>query len=145
MKTYKDMICFNSTAEMEFVNITNAVQKIIDSSGVREGVVTIFAQHTTMGVVINHDEPMLLQDFMRVLYRLAPQDERYSHDMFELRRGSRGDGRSNGNSHCKALLVGNNVTVPISEGHMMLSNIQSIFAVEFDGARKRDVVVVVNG
>lgn len=145
MKTHKDKIQFSSTAEVEFINITDAVQKIIDASGVREGMVTVFAQHTTMGLVINHDEPMLLQDFMRVLYRLAPQDERYSHDMFELRKNNKSDGRSNGHSHCKSMLIGSHVSVPVENGHMMLSSIQSILAVEFDGARKRDVIVIVNG
>ena len=145
MKMHKEKIYFNSTSEVEFVNLTDAVQKVIDVSGVREGIVSVFAQHTTLGVVINHDEPMLLQDFMRVLYRLAPQDERYSHDMFELRKGSKSDGRSNGHSHCKAMLVGTHVSVPIENGVLMLSDIQSILSVEFDGARKRDVIVIVNG
>ena len=142
---HKEKIYFNSTSEVEFVNLTDAVQKVIDASGVREGIVSVFAQHTTLGVVINHDEPMLLQDFMRVLYRLAPQDERYSHDMFELRKGSKSDGRSNGHSHCKAMLVGTHVSVPIENGMLMLSDIQCILAVEFDGARKRDMIVIVNG
>jgi secondary thiamine-phosphate synthase enzyme len=141
MKTYKEKIKFKSTAQMEFIDITDDVQKVIDNSGIRDGRVCVFLQHTTMGVMINHNEPMLLQDFMRVLYRLAPSDERYSHDIFELKNGNKSDGRSNGHSHCKAMLVGTDVAIPIENGIMMLSNIQSILAVEFDGSRERDVIV----
>jgi len=145
MKTYKEQIAFKSTAQVEFIDITDDVQKVIDNSGIRDGHVCVFLQHTTMGVMINHNEPMLLQDFMRVLYRLAPSDERYSHDLFELKRDSKSDGRSNGHSHCKAMLVGTSVVVPIENGVMMLSDLQSILATEFDGSRERDVIVRVSG
>jgi secondary thiamine-phosphate synthase enzyme len=141
MKTYKEKIKFKSTAQIEFIDITDDVQKVIDNSGIRDGRVCVFLQHTTMGIMINHNEPMLLQDFMRVLYRLAPSDERYSHDIFELKNGNKSDGRSNGHSHCKAMLVGTDIAVPIENGIMMLSELQSILAIEFDGSRERDVIV----
>lgn len=145
MKTHKEKISFSSSSEIEFIDITEMVQGVVEASSIRDGMVTVFAQHTTMGVVINHNEPMLLQDFMRVLYRFAPQDERYSHDMFELRRNNKADGRSNGHSHCKAMLVGTHVAVPIEGGKLMLSAIQSILAIDFDGARDRNALVIVNG
>ena len=145
MKIHKEKITFKSAAQIEFIDITDDVQKVIDNSGIRDGRVCVFLQHTTMGVMINHNEPMLLQDFMRVLYRLAPSDERYSHDIFELKKGSKSDGRSNGHSHCKAMLVGVDVNIPIENGIMMLSDLQSILAVELDGARERDAIVRVTG
>ncbi|MFA5986176.1 MAG: secondary thiamine-phosphate synthase enzyme YjbQ [Parcubacteria group bacterium] len=145
MKIYKEKISFKSSAEVEFIDITDAVQRVVDASGVREGHVSVFVQHTTMGIVINHNEPMLLQDFMRVLYRIAPQDDRYSHDMFELRKNNKTDGRSNGHSHCKAMMIGSHVSVPLENGKMMLAHIQSILAVDFDGARNRDAIVTVSG
>ncbi len=145
MKIYKERIDLESKTQIQFMDITNQVQEIIDRSGVREGQVTIYAPHTTMGVAINHNEAMLLQDFMRIFYKLVPVDDQYSHDLFELRRGSDADGRSNGHSHCKAFLLGSSETVPIERGKMMLSEIQNIFAVEFDGSRKRDVIVSIMG
>lgn len=145
MKIHKQKIELESKNQIEFFNITERVQEAIDASGVREGNVVVFAPHTTMGVTINHDEPMLIQDFMRVLYKLAPMDDRYSHDLFELRRTSKSDGRSNGHSHCKSFLIGVSQSVPIEKGKIILTGKQSIFAVEFDGARKRDVVVQVMG
>ena len=145
MQIYKEKVSFKSTAQVEFIDITSDVQEVIDKSGIRNGVVHVFVQHTTMGMMINHNEPMLLQDFMRILYHAAPLDERYSHDLFELKKGTKSDGRSNGHSHCKAMLTGTSVAVPIESGAMMLSDIQSVFAVEFDGSRDRDVIVCVNG
>ena len=89
------------------------MQEIVDKSGIREGSVVVYVPHTTMAVVVNHNEPMLMQDFMRVLYRLVPMDDRYSHDLFELKKGNKSDGRSNGHSHCKSLLLGTSQTIPL--------------------------------
>ena len=99
IKIHKQKIDLESKNQIEFFDITENVQEIINVSGVREGSALVFTPHTTMGVVINHNEPMLMQDFMRVLYKLAPMDDRYSHDLFELRKTSKSDGRSNGHSH----------------------------------------------
>ncbi len=145
MKIYKERIDLESKTQIQFMDITDAVGDVIERSGVREGQVTVYAPHTTMGVAINHNESMLLQDFMRIFYKLVPVDDQYTHDLFELRREAGSDGRSNGHSHCKAMLLGNSETIPIERGKMMLSNIQNIFAVEFDGSRKRDIIVSVMG
>jgi secondary thiamine-phosphate synthase enzyme len=145
IKIHKQKINLESKNQIEFFDITEEVQEVVNASGVREGTVVVFAPHTTMGVIINHNEPMLIQDFMRVLYKFAPMDDRYSHDLFELRRTSKSDGRSNGHSHCKSLLVGISQTIPIEKGKLILTDKQSIFAVEFDGARKRDIVVQAMG
>ena len=135
-----------SKNQIEFMDITDKIHEIIDNSGIREGQVVVFSSHTTMGVVINHNETMLMQDFMRVLYRIVPVEDHYSHDLFELRNSTvRSDGRSNGHSHAKAMLIGSSETIPISKDKMMLGHRQSIFAVEFDGSRKRDITIQVIG
>ncbi len=145
MKIYKQKIDLQTTTQIEFIDITKQVEEIVANSNVREGQVLIFCTHTTSGIVVNHNEPMLIQDFMRTLYRLVPVSDRYSHDLFELNRTYTSDGRSNGHSHCKALLVGGSQTIPIEKGQMMKTEKQSIFYVEMDGARKRDVIVQVIG
>ncbi|GBE17151.1 hypothetical protein BMS3Abin15_00987 [bacterium BMS3Abin15] len=145
MKIYKRKIDIESKAQVEFIDITDKVQEVVDNSGIREGQVTIYAPHTTMGIVVNHNESMLTQDFMRVLYKLVPIDDQYSHDLFELRRSKMADGRSNGHSHCKSMLVGISETIPVEKGKPMMTERQSIFAVEFDGARTRDITVQVIG
>lgn len=146
MKIYKERIDLESKAQIEFMDITNQVEEIVERSGIREGQALVYVPHTTMGIAINHNESMLLQDFMRVLYKIVPVDAQYSHDLFELRRqSSTADGRSNGHSHCKAILLGNSETIPVEKGKLVVTERQSIFAVEFDGSRKRDVVVQVIG
>jgi secondary thiamine-phosphate synthase enzyme len=145
MKIYRERIEFETKTQIEFVNITDRVSEVVAKSGVREGIATIFSPHTTMSVTINHNESLLLQDFMRILYKAVPVDDQYSHDLFELSRGTKSDGRSNGHSHCKALLLGASETVPIERGHLLLTDLQTLFAVEFDGSRKRDVVVQIMG
>ena len=145
MKIHKERIDLESKAQIEFMDITDRVQAIIDRSGVREGQVLVYVPHTTMGVAINHNESMLLQDFMRVLYKIVPVDDQYSHDLFELRRESTADGRSNGHSHCKSILLGNSETIPVEKGKLLLTERQTIFAVEFDGSRTRDVFIQVIG
>lgn len=145
MKIQKQKIKLESTHQIEFMDITDQVQEVIDHSGIREGQVLVYSPHTTMGVVINHNEPMLVQDFMRILYKLVPVDDQYSHDLFELRKNVKADGRSNGHSHCKSMLLGVSETLPVEKGKVMLNEKQSIFAVELDGARKRDVMIQVIG
>lgn len=145
IKIHKQKIELESKNQIEFFDVTENVQEAIDVSGVREGNVVVFAPHTTMGIIINHNEPMLMQDFMRILYKLVPMDDHYSHDLFELRRSSKSDGRSNGHSHCKSFLTGVSQTIPIEKGKLLLTSKQSVFAVEFDGARKRDIIVQIMG
>lgn len=145
MKVYNQKIEIKSTSQIEFIDITDKVEEIIGNSGVREGQVLVYSPHTSASIVVNHNEPMLIQDFMRVLYRLIPVGDRYSHDLFEIGRAKTSDGRSNGHSHCKNLLLGVSETLPIEKGKVMLTEKQNIFLVELDGARTRDVVIQVIG
>ncbi|MDD3487182.1 MAG: secondary thiamine-phosphate synthase enzyme YjbQ [Candidatus Moranbacteria bacterium] len=146
MKIQKQNISVESKSQIEFIDITHNVEEILAGSGIRNGQIMVFSPHTTCGVAINQDESLLVQDFQRMLYRLVPIDERYSHDLFELKSGkSTSDGRSNGHSHCKNLIVGVSEVVPVEEGRMLLGPRQNIFLVELDGARKRDIIVQVMG
>jgi secondary thiamine-phosphate synthase enzyme len=145
MKIYRERIEFETKTQIEFVDITDRVDGIIERSGIREGQAVVFVPHTTMGIAINHNEPMLLQDFMRVLYKTVPVDDQYSHDLFELSRNAKSDGRSNGHAHCKQLLLGSSETLLVERGKLVLTELQSVFVVEFDGSRKRDVIVQVMG
>lgn len=145
MRIYQQKINIKSTTQIEFIDITDQVQEIVDKCGIREGQATVYAPHTTMSIVVNHNEAMLLQDFMKVIYRLAPQENQYAHDLFELKKGNKNDGRSNGHSHCKSMLLGVSETIPIEKGRLMITGRQNVFAVEFDGARERDIVVQIIG
>lgn len=145
MKVFRKKIEVKSVSQIEFIDVTEKVNQVIADSGVREGQVLVYSPHTSASIVINHKEDMLIQDFMRMLYRLVPISDRYSHDLFELGRSKTSDGRSNGHSHCKTLLMGISETIPIEKGHMMLTEKQSVFFVEMDGARVRDIIIQVIG
>lgn len=134
MKIHRERIDLESKTQIQFMDITDQVQEIIEHSGIREGQVLVYVPHTTMGVAINHNESMLMQDMMRLFYRLVPVDDQYSHDLFELKRDNTSDGRSNGHSHCKAILLGNSETIPVEKGKILLTERQNIFAVEFDSS-----------
>ena len=145
MKVYRKKIEVTSTSSVEIIDITDKVAEVIASSGVREGTVLIYSPHTSAGIFVNHNEPMLLQDFSRVLQRVAPINEHYSHDLFELAKKNKSDGRSNGHSHCKVMLLGVSETLPIEKGHLMITAKQNIFLAEMDGARKREIIIQVMG
>ncbi len=145
MKIYRKKIQITSESQIEFIDITDKVEEVIESSGIREGQVLIYSPHTSAGIVVNHNEPMLIQDFMRLLYRLVPLGDRYSHDLFEIKKGQISDGRSNGHSHCKTMLLGISETIPLDSGKMLITEKQSIFLAEMDGSRSRDVIVQIIG
>ena len=145
MQIKKQKVELTSEKQIDFIDITLDVTEIVRKFGIQEGQVLIFSPHTTAGVVLNHNESMLLQDISRMLYKLVPIDEHYGHDMFELTRENKSDGRSNGHSHCKNILIGSSTVIPLAKGEMMLGEKQSIFFVDLDGGRKRDFIVQVMG
>ena len=145
MSTYQKEIDIETTTQFELVNITSAVKDALKKSRVREGIVTIFSPHTTASIRINHDEPLLKQDLMKFIYRLVPMDMNYAHDFFEIRSNPRPDERSNGHAHVKAFLLGQSESVPVDDGVMRLGERESIFFVEFDGGRKRKVIIKIIG
>lgn len=145
MKIKTKRIEFSTEKQVDFLDVTDQVEEFIEASGIKDGVVNVFSPHTTASVMINHNEEMLKQDLVRILYRLVPIDERYAHDMFELTNKTISDGRSNAHSHCKVMLLGSSESIPIEKGKMLLGKQQSIFFVELDGARTRDFYVQIMG
>ena len=130
---------------IDFIDITGEIEDLIEKSNLKEGSVVVFSPHTTAGIIINHNEEMLLQDFSRVLHEVAPVDSKYSHDMFELTNKTVSDGRSNGHSHCKGMFIPSSETIPFKNGQLLLGEKQSILFVELDGGRKRDLVLQISG
>jgi len=145
MKVFTKTIEIKTEKQLEFIDVTSKVVEALDESGAKEGFVLVYSPHSTASIAINHNEPMLTQDLTRMLYKLIPIDERYGHDMFELTKQSKSDGRSNGHSHCKNIILGTSESIPFQKGELILSSKQNIFFVELDGARKRDFIVQVTG
>ena len=118
----------------EFVDITQEVAELISAQGVKEGFVILYVPHTTGGTTINeHADPSVKRDILNKLEELVPPDKGYTHM------------EGNADSHIKATLVGNTLTIPISGGRLVLGTWQGIFFCEFDGPRTRKLIVKVVG
>ncbi len=145
MKTFYSHVNLNTNKQFELIDITAHVEHAVASSGVSNGSVVIFNPHTTASVRLNHNEPLLMQDILKALYRLAPVDVNYSHDLFELRQKVAPNERSNGHAHVKSFFFGSSETLIIQNGSLLMGEKQSIFFVEFDGGRHRDIHIQVMG
>ena len=125
----------------EFVDLTPTLVALVQTLGVREGLLSVQTLHTTTGVMINEHEPLLLGDLKAMFERLVPAG-RYDHDDFERRTVNlTPDERVNGHAHCRAALLRTSESLPIVNGALTLGRWQRVFLVEFDGPRRREVSV----
>ena len=145
MKNFLKTIEIDTKKQFEILDITSQVAAAVGESGVAHGICVVFCPHTTAGIRLNHNEPLLLQDIMKTLYRLVPIDENYGHDLFELRQQVAPNERSNGHAHIKAFLLGCSETIIIENKKLLLGGKQSLFFVEFDGGRTRELSVKIIG
>ncbi len=133
MKSATRYLTFDVPARMDFVNITREVQKLVEESGIREGLCLVNAMHITASVFINDDEAGLHEDYKEWLERLAPHDpSRYRHNR---------TGEDNGDAHHKRQIMGREVVVAITKGRLDFGPWEQIFYGEFDGRRPKRVLV----
>jgi len=137
MKTYRKELWFNIPARRGFVNITRDVEDGLRESGVSEGLVLVNAMHITASVFINDDESGLHHDYELWLEKLAPHEPvgQYRHNV----------GEDNADAHMKRQIMGREVVVAITEGRLDLGTWERIFYGEFDGRRKKRVLVKIIG
>ncbi len=139
MKSHTEYLTFNVPERMGFVNITHRIADLVTESGVQEGLVLVNAMHITASVFINDDEPGLHHDYKRWLEELAPFDaspERYHHNR---------TGEDNADAHHKRQIMGREVVVAVTEGRLDFGPWEQIFYGEFDGRRKKRVLVKIIG
>lgn len=134
-----------TTKSTHFVDLTALVQEKIDSSGLRNGRVHLQSMHTTLGLAVNENEPLLLADLEALLKRLVPVDATYLHDDFALRTNIPIDEPVNGHAHARHLLLQPSLTILVEDGALLLGTWQSIFAVELDGPRRREIALQIDG
>ena len=136
MKSYTEYLWFNTKNRREYINITRQVEEAVAKSGVKEGMVLVSAMHITAGVYVNDAESGLIQDIDEWLEKLAPYNPNYRHHR---------TGEDNGDAHLKSLLIHHEVIVPITDGHLDLGPWQQIYYAEFDGQRRKRVIIKVMG
>ncbi|MBV9926573.1 MAG: YjbQ family protein [Acidobacteria bacterium] len=133
MSTHRIML--RSREREDLVEFTDEVNELVGAAGVREGVCVLFVRHTTAGLTVNENaDPDVPRDMLHCLRTLIPQ-----HGM-DFRHGEQ-----NSDAHIKASLVGPSVTVPFADGQLLLGRWQGIFLCEFDGPRRREVVLSIIG
>ena len=146
LRIYHDSIHLQTEECLQFVDLTDLVIELVQESGVRYGFVNVQTKHTTTAIVVNENEPLLLEDMKRILNKLAPPDGEYQHDDFQIRTANLlPEEDQNGHSHCKAMLLGTSETLNIVDGTIQLGRWQRIFFVELDRAKRRVVSVIVIG
>ena len=138
MKSYTKHLWFNTKRRREFINITPIVEECLRESGIREGLCLVNAMHITASVFVNDDERGLHADFERWLEELAP------HEPLSLYRHNR-TGEDNGDAHLKRTVMGREVVVAVTEGTLDFGPWEQIFYGEFDGRRRKRVMVKIIG
>ncbi len=136
MKFLTEYLWFNTQNHREYINITDEVERIVQRSGIKEGMVLVSAMHITAGVYVNDAESGLIKDIDKWIEELAPFDINYNHHR---------TGETNGDSHLKSLLIGHEVIVPVTDKALDLGPWQQIYYAEFDGQRRKRVIVKVMG
>ena len=136
MKFRTEYLTFHTKNKRDYINITGDVEDMLRESGIREGMVLVSAMHITAGVYVNDAEDGLIQDIDEWLEHLAPYRDGYRHHR---------TGETNGDAHLKSLLVHHEVIVPITNGSLDLGPWQQVYYAEFDGMRRKRLIVKVLG
>jgi secondary thiamine-phosphate synthase enzyme len=136
---------FETEHSTEFVDITDRLREEIRRAGMQIGRIHLQSLHTTVGLTVNENEPLLLEDFKNLLERIAPADAGYEHDDFTRRFDIAVDEPVNGHAHCRQLLLTGFATLLVEGGELVLGQWQSVFAVELDGPRHRELALQLDG
>ncbi len=132
MKSHTEYLWFNADARRQYFNVTDKVSDAVRKSGIMEGLVLVSAMHITASVYVNDAEDGLIQDIDEWLEGLAPYGKDYRHHRTD---------EDNGDAHLKSLLMHHEVTVPITKGVLDLGPWQQVYYAEFDGRRKKRVII----
>jgi secondary thiamine-phosphate synthase enzyme len=136
MKAHTEYLWFNTRKHREFINITDEIEKALAKAQIQEGFVLASAMHITAGVYVNDAEDGLIADIEEWLEKLAPSRDDYRHHQ---------TGETNGDSHLKNLLIGHQVLLPVTNGKLDLGPWQQVYYAEFDGQRRKRVIIKVIG
>ena len=136
MRFFTEYLWFNTQKHRDYINITGKVVKTLEKSGIKGGMILVSAMHITAGVYVNDAESGLIEDIDKWLERLAPYQDNYHHHQ---------TGERNGDSHLKSILVHHEVIVPVTDGKLDFGPWQQVYYAEFDGQRKKRVIIKVMG
>lgn len=136
MKSYTEYLWFNTKHHREYINITQDVEQMVKESAISEGFCLVSAMHVTASVYVNDADEGLIIDIEELLEDLAPQDKDYRHNHTS---------DPNADAHLKRMLIGHQVVLPVTKGKLDLGPWEQVYYAEFDGQRKKRVVVKIIG
>jgi len=146
MQIKTQILKYKTAQGPQFIDITDDIKAFVEKAGIKEGMVNIYSQHTTAAIKINENEPLLMEDMMQFLKKIAPKEGNYNHNDFTRRTVNMCSGEcANGHSHCLHLLLPSFESRPILKGKLNLGIWQRIFLIELDHDRERRVLVQVMG
>ena len=146
MKSKNKIISYKTKDLFDINDITEEVKKFVQESGIKNGLVNIQNLHTTTALILNENEPLLLEDIKKHLETIAPQKLEYNHNDFSRRTVNVCDDECvNGHSHCKAIHLPSNVTLNLIDGKLQLGQWQNVLFIELDRARPRKVQIQIMG
>ncbi len=146
MKIHHFNLCLLTAAYLEFIDVTNLVIEKVRVTGVKLGLINVQTMHTTTAVIVNENEPLLLDDMKKAIKRAAPCSLHYQHDDFTIRTVNlEADECRNGHSHCQALFLNTSATLNIVDGKIQLGKWQRIFFIELDQAKERKFSLMIIG
>ena len=146
MKITNHIIKLKTAATLDFIDITDKVQKKIKEAGIKNGIINIQSLHTTMAIIVNEAEPLLITDMKKLLEKLAPRTYKYAHDNFEIRTVNMCDGEcANGHAHSKAIHLPSSAMLNVIKNGLQLGQWQRVFAVELDRSRPRQIALQIIG
>ncbi|HPI37452.1 MAG TPA: secondary thiamine-phosphate synthase enzyme YjbQ [Ignavibacteriaceae bacterium] len=136
MKSYTDYLWFNTENKREYINITRQVEDALKKCDIKEGMILVSAMHITAAIYVNDAESGLIQDIDEWVEKIAPYNSNYRHHK---------TGEDNGDAHLKSLLIHHQVIIPVTNGRLDLGPWQEIYYAEFDGQRRKRVIIKVMG
>lgn len=146
MKTANKTFKFQTKGEYDFIDITDLIKDFVKESGIQNGLVNTQTMHTTAQIIVNENEPLLIEDIKKHLEKLSPKTLEYNHDNFNVRTVNMCDGEcANGHSHCKAIHLLTSATLNLINGKLQTGMWQRVFLLELDRSRPRKVQVMIIG
>jgi secondary thiamine-phosphate synthase enzyme len=137
MKTQLETLALKTETKHQLINITSRVKEIVTDSGIKNGFIGLFSQHTTAALMVSEFQTALLDDIQGFLQRVVEEDRPYKHNSPEYSDCD----RKNAASHLRSLLFNNSVVLPVQEGQLVLGQFQSVILAELDGPRERNLKV----
>lgn len=146
MRTTSKILEYQTKTELEFIDITDTVKTFVKNCGIRNGFVNVQSLHTTAAVILNENEPLLIEDMKENLKKIAPKNYPYKHNDFRVRTVNMCLGEcANGHSHCQAIYLTPNVILNLINNELQFGTWQRVFLVELDRSRLRKIQIMIMG